>query len=261
VVDASYTTRMQFTARRVLSLTDLTSLNDNDDERSIQKLLKLASTDAGKVAAVCTWARFIAVAKPILARTGIPLAVVANFPAGAADPVAAAAQTTAAVTAGANEIDVVFPYRALMSGDEQSGLNLVEACRAACGEQTLLKVILETGQLGSDRNISTAARIACDGGADFLKTSTGKTQPGATIEAVGVLLDVIAMYAKRGRKVGLKVSGGVRTVEQAKQYLDLYEDYLGVGAATPATFRIGASSLVSDILTVLRPNERDVQQS
>ena len=259
MVDSTYTTRMQFTARRVLSLTDLTSLNDNDDERSIQKLLKLASTDAGKVAAVCCWARFIPVAKPVLEGTGIALAVVANFPAGAAVATAAAAETAAAVAAGANEVDVVFPYRALMSGDEQSGLNLVKACRAACGEHALLKVILETGQLGSDRNISVAARIACEGGAHFLKTSTGKTQPGATTEAVAVLLDVIAMYSKRGRQVGLKVSGGIRSVEQATQYLELYEDFLGAGTATPATFRIGASSLVSDILTVLCPKERDVQ--
>lgn len=250
---------MQFTARRVLSLTDLTSLNDNDDERSIQKLVKLAYTDAGKVAAVCCWARFIPVAKPLLQGSGVPLAVVTNFPAGGADAKAAAAETAAAVAAGANEIDVVFPYKALMGGDEKTGLKLVADCRAACGERALLKVILETGQLGSDRNISAAARIACEGGAHFLKTSTGKTQPGATIEAVSVLLDVIAQYGKGGRKIGLKVSGGVRTVEQAKEYIDLYEDQMGVGSANSSNFRIGASSLVKDILTVLQPKERDVQ--
>jgi deoxyribose-phosphate aldolase len=261
VVDLSYTARIQFTARRLVSLTDLTSLNDNDDERAVQRLLKLVSTEAGTVAAVCTWPRFIPVVAPALAGSGVATAVVANFPAGAADPKAAAAETAAAVAAGANEVDVVFPYRALLGGDERVGMDLVKACRAACGAHARLKVILETGQLGSGRNISTAARIACEGGAHFLKTSTGKTQPGATIEAVTVLLDVIALYHKRDVKIGLKVSGGVRTVEQAKQYLELYEDYLGVGAATPATFRIGASSLVSDILTVLRPKERDVQGS
>jgi deoxyribose-phosphate aldolase len=251
---------MQFAAQRVLSLTDLTSLNDNDDERSIQKLLKLASTDVGKVAAVCSWARLIPTIKPALQGTGIALAVVANFPEGKADVSAAAAQTAEAVAAGATEVDVVFPYKALMSGNQRAGVDLVKACRAACGERALLKVILETGQLGSDRNISAAARIACENGAHFLKTSTGKTQPGATTEAVTVLLDVIALYQKNGKKIGLKVSGGVRTVEQAKEYIDQYEDNLGVGAATPATFRIGASSLVSDILTVLRPKERGVEQ-
>jgi deoxyribose-phosphate aldolase len=252
VVDSSYTTRMQLTARRLLSLTDLTSLNESDDERAIQKLLKLASTEVGKVAAVCCWSRFIPVAKPVLEASAIALAVVANFPAGVADANAAAAETAAAVAAGANEVDVVFPYRALLSGDELSGLKLVEACRAACGEHALLKVILETGQLKSDRNISAAAQIACEGGAHFLKTSTGKTHPGATPEVAAVMLDVIAMYGKRGKKIGLKVSGGIRTIEQATQYLELYEDHFGAGSATPATFRIGASSLVSDILSVLR---------
>jgi deoxyribose-phosphate aldolase len=250
---------MQFTARRLLSLTDLTSLNESDDERSIRKVLKLASTDAGKVAAVCIRARFIPVARTVSKELGIPLAIVANFPAGAADAQAAAAETAAAVEAGANEVDVVFPYRALLAGDEKAGLNLVTACRAACGDRALLKVILETGQLMNDRNIRAAAQIACDGGAHFLKTSTGKTQPGATLQAAAVMLDVIALYHKRGHRVGLKISGGVRTIEQARQYLDLYEDQLGIGTASAASFRIGASSLVNDILTVLR--SRDFKES
>jgi len=152
----------------------------------------------------------------------------------------------------------VFPYRALLAGDQKAGLNLVTACRAACGDRVLLKVILETGQLVNDRNISAAAQIACEAGAHFLKTSTGKTQPGATLEAADVMLDVIALHQKRGKNVGLKVSGGIRTIEQARQYLDLYEDKLGVGTASANNFRIGASSLVNDILTVLR--SRDVLQ-
>jgi deoxyribose-phosphate aldolase len=258
VADSSVTTRLQASARRVLALTDLTSLNDNDDERSIRKLLKLASTPAGKVAAVCTWAKFIAVARPALKGSGIALAVVANFPAGNADVGAAAAETAAAIANGATEIDVVFPYKALLAGDERVGAQLVKACRDACGDRALLKVILETGQLGSDRTISAAARIACENGAHFLKTSTGKTQPGATFEAVSVLLDVIALYQKRGEKVGLKISGGIRTFDQAKQYIDLYEDNLGIGTATRASFRIGASSLVSDILTLLSSKEKEI---
>ena len=252
MTDATFTTRMASVARRVLSLTDLTSLNESDDEQSTQKLLKLASTAAGKVAAVCIWPRFIPLAQPVLKDTGIALAVVANFPAGATDAHSAAAETAAAVAAGANEIDVVFPYRALLSGDEKAGAALVHACREACGKQALLKVILETGQLLSEKHIRRAAEIATDAGAHFLKTSTGKTQPGATVEAVSVLLDVIALYEKRRSKVGLKISGGVRTIEQARTYLDLYEDRFGVGSANAANFRIGASSLVNDILTVLR---------
>jgi deoxyribose-phosphate aldolase len=113
-------------------------------------------------------------------------------------------------------------------------------------------VILETGQLGTEKNIRLAAQVAIDGGAHFLKTSTGKTQPGATLEAAAVLLDIIAVYQKRGARIGLKVSGGIRRIEQARAYLDLYEDIFGVGSANASNFRLGASSLVNDILTVLR---------
>jgi deoxyribose-phosphate aldolase len=243
---------MQSLGRNLLSMTDLTSLNDADDVQSIRKLLEMASTDGGKVAAVCVFSRFIPVVQPALKGTGIALAVVANFPDGGPDAQAAAAEIEKAIAQGANEIDVVFPYRALMAGDAKSGSALVRACRAACGEQALLKVILETGQLNDEKGIRRAAEIASDEGAHFLKTSTGKTQPGATPEAVGVLLDVIALYGKRGIKVGLKVSGGVRKVEQAREYLQLYEDALGVGTANATNFRLGASSLVKDILTVLR---------
>jgi len=242
---------MHSLARRLLSLSDLTSLNATDDEQTIHRLLKIASTDAGKVAAVCCWPRFIPVAAPALKGTGIALAVVTNFPDGAADAQAAAEQSAQAVAAGANEIDVVFPFRALLGGDNKAGALLVRACRDACADTALLKVILETGQLATERNIRAAAEIACDAGAHFLKTSTGKSQPGATVEAVSVMLDVIALYEKRHVKVGLKVSGGVRTIEQAKVYLDQYEDRFGAGSANPTNFRIGASALVNDVLTVL----------
>src|SRR5580658_9332657 len=122
---------MHFLAHRLLALTDLTSLNDTDDEPAIQKLLKLASTDVGKVAAVCLWPRFIPLALPALQGSGIGLAVVTNFPGGAADAQTAAAETAAAVAAGATEIDVVFPYHAMLAGDTQSGVAMVQACRDA----------------------------------------------------------------------------------------------------------------------------------
>jgi deoxyribose-phosphate aldolase len=134
MTDVTFSGRMTAVARRLLCLTDLTSLNESDDEQAIQKLLKLAVTDAGKVAAVCCWARFIPVVAPALGGTGIALAVVANFPGGAADASAAAAETAAAVAAGATEVDVVLPYRALLAGDEQSALRVVRACRQACGD-------------------------------------------------------------------------------------------------------------------------------
>ena len=238
-------------ARRLLGLIDLTSLNATDDAASVSKLAALASTPAGRVAALCIWPRFIAVGQKALSGTGVPIAVVTHFPQGSSDVAAAAAETAAAVKDGADEIDVVFPYRAFLSGDEATGLALVRACRAACGPKALLKVILETGQLGSAERIRRAAELAVEGGAHFIKTSTGKTQPGATLQAAEVMTDVIAAAKARGVSVGLKPSGGISSMADAQAYLELFERRLGVGSATAATFRIGASSLMKPVLAAL----------
>jgi deoxyribose-phosphate aldolase len=238
-------------ARRLLGLMDLTSLNPTDDVASVRQLATLASTAAGRVAALCIWPQFIPIARSCLRGTGVAIAVVANFPVGASDASAAAAETAAAVANGADEVDVVFPYRAVLAGDDATGLELVRACRAACGPRALLKVILETGQLGSAERIRHAAELAVDGGAQFLKTSTGKTQPGATLQAAAVLQQVIAAAKSRGVAVGLKVSGGVSSIPEARAYLESYEDQFGAGSAVPATFRIGASSLIKPVLAML----------
>jgi deoxyribose-phosphate aldolase len=239
-------------ARRLLSLLDLTSLNDADDERSIAQLARLASTDAGRVAALCTWPRLVPAACRQLRGSAIPVAAVANFPAGAADVGAAAAETAAAIADGADEIDVVFPYHEFLAGQPAVGLALVAACRRACGERVLLKVILETGQLKSAQNIRRAAETAIEGGAHFLKTSTGRTTPGATPEAAAVLLEAIAGAAGHGLKIGCKVSGGIRTLDQARSYLELYETRFGAGSAHPSNFRIGASTLTQELMAITR---------
>jgi deoxyribose-phosphate aldolase len=239
-------------ARRILELIDLTTLNPNDTEESIKALAAFASTSAGRVAALCTWARFASVARSCLQGTGIPVAVVANFPAGANDVRAAAAQTAAAVADGADEVDVVFPYHAMLAGDDEVGVALVRACRESCGPNTVLKVILETGQLGSAERIRHASQLAIEGGAHFLKTSTGKTQPGATPAAAQAMLDIIAAARNRGQIVGFKASGGVGTIADAQGYIELYERRFGPGSAVPATFRIGASSLIKPVLAALR---------
>ena len=231
-----------------MSLTDLTSLNESDDAKSVRTLSALARSAPVKPATVCIWARWIPVALEALQGTGTPVCAVANFPNGAANPSAAAAETAAAVAAGASEVDVVFPYRAMLAGDLQVGLRLVRACRESCGEHALLKVILETGQLLRAENIRQAAEIAIEGGAHFLKTSTGKTQPAATPDAAGVLLDVIAAAALRGRLIGFKASGGIRTIEDASAYLTLYEQRLGLGSASAKNFRIGASGLFKELV-------------
>ena len=243
-------TRTQW-VRRLLSLTDLTSLNDSDDAATVHTLSKLALSAPVKPAAVCIWARWIPAALESLRGSGISVCAVANFPSGAADPAGAAQETAAAVDAGAAEVDVVFPYRALLAGDAGVGLELVRACRQACADRARLKVILETGQLGGADTIRHAAEIAVEGGAHFLKTSTGKTQPAATAAAAAVLWDVIDAAARRGHAVGFKASGGIRTFDDALIYLGGYEARFGEGSATAANFRIGASALFKELLAAL----------
>jgi deoxyribose-phosphate aldolase len=237
-------------ARRLLGMLDLTTLNDSDDGQVVRALAVHAATPVGHVAALCTWARLIGDALDGLAGTGVPVAAVTNFPAGEADVEAAAAQSAQAVAAGAAEVDVVFPWRAFLTGDTATALALVTACREACGTDARLKVILETGQLMTATRIREAADIAITGGADFLKTSTGKTQPGATLMAAQVMFDAIAHAQARGVRVGFKASGGVRTMTDAAGYLGAYEHRFGVGSAQPDVFRIGASQLVHELLTV-----------
>jgi deoxyribose-phosphate aldolase len=238
-------------ARRLISLTDLTSLGESDDAASVRTLSALARAAPVKPAAVCIWARWVPVALKALEGTGIPVCAVANFPEGAAAPDAAAAETAAAVAAGATEVDVVFPYRALLAGDSSVGLALVRGCREACGERALLKVILETGRLRDADNIRHAAEVAVEGGAQFLKTSTGKTQPAATPEAAAVLLEVIAAASRRGRSIGFKASGGIRLIDDAWVYLTLYEQRFGPGSASASNFRIGASGLFKELIAAV----------
>ena len=239
-------------ARRLLPLVDLTSLNESDDAATIVKLSALAHTPAGRVAALCTWGRLVAVARSALRDWDIAVAAVANFPAGAADIDSAVAETAAAIAAGADEVDVVFPYREFLAGRPDVGLQLVRACRAACGDRALLKVILETGQLAAPERIRQAAEIAIEGGAQFLKTSTGKTDPGATPDAAAALLSAIGDAGSHGTRIGFKVSGGIRSIEQAQSYLRLYEDRFGADSARPENFRIGASALIHELLAQLR---------
>ena len=144
-------------ARRLLGVLDLTTLNDEDDPETIRRLAGYAATPAGRVAALCTWARLIPAALECLTGSGVPVAAVANFPAGDPDVPAAASQCSQAVAAGAAEVDVVFPWRSFLAGDRATPLALVQACRAACGQQAHLKVILETGQLGTPERIRAAA--------------------------------------------------------------------------------------------------------
>lgn len=234
-------------ARRALPLLDLTSLDDDDDEARVARLCEQAVTPAGTVAAVCVWPRFAGRAARALAGTPVRVAAVANFPQGAADPVAARADAEEALAAGADEVDVVLPYAAYAAGEREAALAVVRACRAACGERARLKVILESGALERPELIRAAAADSLAAGADFVKTSTGKRSPGATLAAAQVMLEAVR-DAGHG---GFKASGGIRTVDDAGAYLAVADRVLGAGWATPATFRLGASSLLDALLAAL----------
>jgi deoxyribose-phosphate aldolase len=180
----------------------------------------------------------------------VRVAAVANFPDGSLDTQRAVADTARIVQAGAHEVDVVLPYRALLAGDDAACSALLRAVRRACQGLTL-KVILETGELRELHWMQRAARIALAEGADFLKTSSGKTPVSATPEAARCLLQAIAADARARSAVGFKAAGGVRTVADAARYIDLVDELLGAAALNAARFRIGASALLTDIERVL----------
>lgn len=234
-------------ARRALACLDLTRLNDDDTEDDIERLCECAASPFGTVAAVCVWPRFAGLARRRLP-AAIRVAAVANFPEGDADPARAERDVAAIAEAGAQEADVVLPWRALLAGDTGACVRVLAAARRASTGLTL-KVILETGELRAPGRIAEASRLALAEGADFLKTSTGKTPVGATPDAARVMLEAIA--ADRTRRAGFKASGGVRTVADAAGYLAQVAEALGEGACTPARFRIGASGLLDDIEAVL----------
>ena len=229
-----------------LGLIDLTSLNDADTHGVIQQLARDAVTPLGKVAALCVYPRFIGTAKVALGDqgAGIRVATVANFPHGGEGAEGAAREVAAAVQMGADEVDVVFPWRALQRGKEQPGRDLVAACRAAVGDR-LLKVIIESGCLETPQLIRSASDIAIEGGAHFLKTSTGKVAVNATLQAAEIMLQAIR---DSGRLVGFKAAGGIRTAADARAYLELAQRIMGVAWVQPANFRFGASGLLQDLL-------------
>ena len=242
---------LQPAALRALKLMDLTTLNDDDNDAKVMALCQQARSPAGFTAAVCIYPRFIPLARKSLRELGaevVRIATVTNFPQGNQDIDIAVAETRAAVAYGADEVDVVFPYRALMAGNEQVGFELVKACKAACGDQVLLKVIIETGELKSEALIRRASELAIDAGADFIKTSTGKVPVNATLEAAHTMLTVIQT---KNRAVGFKAAGGVKDAAKAAEYLQLAAEILGEEWICARTFRFGASSLLASLLETL----------
>ncbi|RKF15735.1 deoxyribose-phosphate aldolase [Alginatibacterium sediminis] len=234
-------------AKQSLSYMDLTTLNDDDTREVVTQLCQKASTQIGEVAAICIYPRFIPHARKVLRELGaadLKIATVTNFPWGDDDIAIAVAETRAAVAYGADEVDVVFPWRALKDGNSSIGFELVKACKEACGDAVKLKVIIESGELKTPELIRQASEICIKAGADFIKTSTGKVPVNATPEAAKVMLQVIA---ELNPSCGFKAAGGVKSAEQAKVYLDMASELLGEQWLSPEHFRFGASSLLASL--------------
>jgi deoxyribose-phosphate aldolase len=239
-------------ALRALKLMDLTTLNDDDTDEKVIALCKDAKTQVGNTAAICIYPRFIPIAKKTLREQGTPevrIATVTNFPHGNDDIDIAVAETKAAIAYGADEVDVVFPYRTLIAGDEKTGFELVKQVKEACGD-ILLKVIIETGELKEEALIKKASQLSIEAGADFIKTSTGKVPVNATPEYARMMLEVIRDMGV-AEKVGFKPAGGVRTAEDAAAYLAMADELLGGDWADNMHYRFGASSLLTNLLNTL----------
>lgn len=235
-------------ARRALRSLDLTNLNDDCDEGAIRALAGRAVTSHGPVAALCVWPRFVSLAKAQVRATDVKIATVVNFPSGD-DPASEVADLTEqAVADGADEIDLVIPYKSLMEGREEVVFTRVQRIKRAAGYGVTVKAILETGVLNDKALIRRASELAIEGGADFIKTSTGKVPVNATLRAAREMLNVIKESEK---PVGFKPAGGVKTTQDAVNYLSLADEIMGEGWATPQTFRIGASSVLDALLATL----------
>ena len=237
---------------------DLTSLGGNEDASFARALCEKAmrpdprDSRVPSVAAVCVYPALIAECKRRLAGSRVRVASVAGaFPSGRAPLAFKLDEVRAAVDFGADEIDVVIDHQAFLAGEERTLLDEISQVKLAVGD-VCLKVILESGQLGSYSNVQRASELALRAGADFLKTSTGKTQPAATPGATLVMLEAIARHhASTGRQVGIKPAGGIRTAHQALGYAAMVEEILGRAWLTPELFRLGASALLDALVAEL----------
>jgi deoxyribose-phosphate aldolase len=247
---------------RAVTLLDLTSLSGDDTPGRIRRLCDKARRPVRadlldamqasqlpvKVAAVCVYHRFIETAMEALEGSGIPVAAVSTgFPAGLSPFEQRLAEVRASVAAGAEEIDVVITRAHVLTENWNALYDEVRAMRDACGDAHI-KTILATGELGTLRNVARASLVCMMGGADFVKTSTGKESVNATLPVGLVMARAIREYQERsGQVVGLKAAGGIRAARDALDWLALIKEELGDRWLRPDLFRIGASALLSDI--------------
>lgn len=244
-------------AARALGLVDLTNLNDDCTADDITKLCARTVTDHGSVAAVCVWPRFVAQAARELTGTGVKVATVVNFPAGGEDTEVVIAETKQAIADGADEIDLVMPYKAFASGRKGFAEEQIIRVKAVVPDGALLKVILETGEIKDPLLIHAASNLAIAAGADFIKTSTGKVAVNATLEAAEIMLTAIE-EARRDdgeRVIGFKPAGGIKTAEDAAAYLAIADRIMGHNWVSAHTFRFGASGLLDSLISTIEGQE------
>jgi deoxyribose-phosphate aldolase len=251
-----------------LSMIDLTTLEGKDTPGKVSQLCHKALhlhdqiPDLPHVAAVCVYPALVGVAKKILVGTDIKVASVAtSFPSGQSDLKSKIADTQFALDEGADEVDMVISRNEFLIGNYQLVFDEIARIKEVCKDKHL-KVILETGELVTLDNVRKASDLAIQAGADFIKTSTGKVQPAATLPVTLVMLESIRdHFYQTGKVVGMKPAGGISTAKQALQYLVMVKETLGEEWLNPERFRIGASSLANDILLQLKKQETGFYQS
>jgi deoxyribose-phosphate aldolase len=238
-----------------IQMVDLTTLEGSDTPGKVRALAAKAQRPdpddpaAPAVAALCVYPDLVPIAVEALRGSRVRVASVATaFPSGRASLAVKLADVKDAVTGGADEVDMVIDRGAFLAGDFGSVLEEIQAVKEAC-DRAHLKVILETGELATYDNVRRASWLAMRGGADFIKTSTGKVSPAATLPVALVMLEAVRDFAEAsGRQVGVKVAGGIRTAKDALRYLVVVKETAGDDWLDPAHFRIGASSLLNDLL-------------
>jgi len=256
-----------FALELAIRTTDLTTLEGSDTPGKVAALCSKAirpdPTDPSipSVAAVCVYPNLVPTARDRLRGTGVKVAAVATgFPSGQYPTQIKVADVRSAVELGAEEIDMVIDRGAFLSGRYSKVYDEVVRVKEACGD-VHLKVILETGELGTYDNVRRATLLAIAGGADFVKTSTGKISPAATLPVALCMLEAIRdVHEETGRAVGFKAAGGIRQAKQAVQHLVIVHETLGPDWLTPDRYRLGNSSLLNDILMQLRKEKTGAYQ-
>lgn len=244
--------------KMVISMCDLTTLEGKDTPGKVRQMCQKAKNPGfgQHVAAVCVYPNMVPIAKESLKGSKVKVAAVATgFPSGQYPLNIRLTDVRETVAMGADEIDMVINRCAFLEGDYETVFEEVKLVKEACGPAHL-KVIFETGEIGSYDSVRRASRIAMEAGADFIKTSTGKVQPAATMPVTLVMLETIRdFYLETGIKIGMKPAGGIRTSKEALHYLVMVAETLGDDWLDPNLFRFGASALLNDVLMQLSKQE------